>query len=164
MESFTSAILLEWIGIFLPNGGHRRSLFFWACHFIMWSNIVYCIVVLVLVNLSCVPYEYLWNRTIEGGYCRIDTAYTSLSAACFAFSTDITILFIPQRVIWTLNMSRRRKLGVSVVFTLGIAACTASVVRLVYTVARAESSGLTYHLSSVQLTAVGEGACGFNSF
>lgn len=114
---------------------------------------------LILVNLSCVPYEYLWNRTLKGGYCRINTAYTSLSAACFAFSTDIIILFIPQRVIWKLNMSRNRKLGVSVVFALGMAACAASIVRLYYTVGRAASADLTYHLSSVQLTAVGEGAC-----
>ncbi|KAK7706635.1 hypothetical protein SLS64_007466 [Diaporthe eres] len=154
-----TAILVEWIRIFLPNGGNRRNLFFWACHFMIWANIVFCIVMLILVNLSCVPYEYLWNRTLKGGYCRINTAYTSLSAACFAFSTDIIILFIPQRVIWKLNMSRNRKLGVSVVFALGMAACAASIVRLYYTVGRAASNDLTYHLSSVQLTAVGEGAC-----
>ncbi|KAI1817113.1 hypothetical protein GGS20DRAFT_99875 [Poronia punctata] len=152
-----TAILLEWISIFLPDGGNRRNLFFWACHFIIWSNLIFCTAELILVNLSCEPYEYLWNRTIEG-HCRINTAYTSLSAAVFAFSTDIIILFIPQRVIWTLNMSWRRKLGISVVFALGLAACTASIVRLYYTVERAGSSDVAYHLSSVQLTASGEGA------
>ncbi|KAI0849725.1 hypothetical protein F5Y00DRAFT_261171 [Daldinia vernicosa] len=157
--SIKTAILVEWIHIFLPNGGNRRNLFFWACHFVIWANIVFCIVILILVNLACVPHEYLWNRTIKGGYCRINTAYTSLSAACFAFATDIIILFIPQRIIWTLNMSHRRKLGVSIVFALGMAACAASIIRLYYTVARSKSVDLTYHLSTVQLTAVGEGAC-----
>ncbi|KAI3318411.1 hypothetical protein HD806DRAFT_540261 [Xylariaceae sp. AK1471] len=55
-------------------------------------------------------------------------------------------------------MSWRRKLGVSIVFALGLAACTASIVHLSYTVERAGSSDLAYHLSSVQLTVAGEGA------
>jgi hypothetical protein len=159
MMTIKAAILVEWIRIFLPDGGNRRNLFFWACHFVIWANVVYCSTTIILVNLSCVPHEYLWNRTLPGGYCRINTAYTSLSAACFAFATDVIILLIPQRVIWKLNMSWKRKLGVSVVFALGLAACATAIVRLVYTVGRAGSDDLTYHLSSVQLTAVGEGAC-----
>lgn len=154
-----TAILIEWIYIFLPNGGNRRNLFFWACHFVIWANIIFCITTIIVFSLSCVPYEYLWDPTIEGGYCRINTAYVSLSSACFVFSTDIIILFIPQRVIWKLNMSRNRKIGVSLVFALGMAACAASIVRLYYTVERAESADITYHISSLMLTAVGECAC-----
>ncbi|KAI1195039.1 hypothetical protein F5X97DRAFT_326931 [Nemania serpens] len=37
-------------------------------------------------------------------------------------------------------------------------ACTASIIRMYYTVQRTTSLDLSYHLSSVQLTAVGEGA------
>lgn len=154
-----TAILIEWISIFLPNGGNRRNLFFWACHFVIWANIIFCVTTIIVYSLSCVPHEFLWNRTIEGGYCRINTAYVSLSTACFVFSTDIIILFIPQRVIWKLNMSRNRKIGISFVFALGMAACAASIVRLYYTVERAESADVTYHISSLMLTAVGEGAC-----
>jgi hypothetical protein len=157
--SIKTAILVEWIRIFLPASGHRRSIFYWACHFMIWSNIVFCFVTMILVNLSCVPYEYLWNRTIPGGYCRINTAYTSLSAACFALATDFIILLIPQRIIWTLNMSTYRRLGVSLVFTLGVAACAAAIVRLYNTVQRSQSTDLSWQLSTVQLTALGEGAC-----
>ncbi|KAJ2971761.1 hypothetical protein NUW58_g9327 [Xylaria curta] len=152
-----TAILLEWLSLFLPDGGDRRSLFYWSCHIILWANVLFCTSELILVNLACTPIEYSWDRTIEG-YCRIETGKTSLSAAVFAFVTDVIIFFIPQRIIWTLNMTWRRKLGVSVVFALGLAACTASIVRLYYTVQRNVSYDLSYHLSRVQLTAVGEGA------
>ncbi|KAK2595900.1 hypothetical protein N8I77_013689 [Diaporthe amygdali] len=65
----------------------------------------------------------------------------------------------PQRVIWKLNMSRSRKLGVSVVFTLGMAACAASVVRLYYGITRIVSADVSYHLSSLLLTGVCESTC-----
>ncbi|KAI0116551.1 hypothetical protein GGR51DRAFT_501763 [Nemania sp. FL0031] len=152
-----TAILLEWISIFIPDGGDRRRTFYWSCQFILWANLLFCTSELLLVNLACTPHEYAWNRTIKG-HCTIDTADTSLAASVFAFATDVIIFFIPQRIIWTLNMTWRRKAGVSVVFALGLAACTASIIRLYYTVQRAMSFDLSYHLSSVQLTAVGEGA------
>lgn len=159
MMLIKAAILAEWVRVFLPNGSTQRSVFFWTCHVMIWANIVYCSVTIVLVNVACVPHSYLWDRTIPGGYCRINTAYTSLSAACFAFATDVIILFIPQRVIWKLNMSRSRKVGISVVFAFGAAACATSLVRLYNTVVRAQSGDLTYELSTVQLTAVGESVC-----
>ncbi|KID67784.1 uncharacterized protein G6M90_00g093840 [Metarhizium brunneum] len=151
-----TAILVEWICIFLPDGGNQRHLFFWTCHFIIWANIIYCTV----VNLSCVPHEYLWNRTVIGGCCRVNTAYLALATACLAFAIDTIVLFIPQRIIWTRNMLRRRKLGDSIVFTLAMAACVASIVRLYVTVLKSMSADLTYHSSMVQLTAVVEGVCG----
>lgn len=154
-----TAILMEWIFIFCPKGGSRRNLFFWTCHFAIWTNIIFCAITAILFSLSCVPYEYLWNRTIEDGYCRMNTAYITLSTACFSFSTDIIILLMPQHVIWELNMSRGRKIGISVVFALGMAACAASIVRLYYNVERAGSADRTYNNSSVILTVIGEYAC-----
>lgn len=159
MMLIKAAILAEWVRIFLPHGSTQRSVFFWTCHVMIWANVVYCSVTIILVNVACVPHSYLWDRTIPGGYCRINTAYTSLSAACFAFATDVIILFIPQRVIWQLNMSRSRKWGISVVFAIGAGACATSIVRLYNTVERSQSKDLTYELSTVQLTAVGESVC-----
>lgn len=152
-----TAILLEWISIFIPDGGNRRKLFYWACQCILWANLLFCFSELLLVNLACTPHEYAWNRTIKG-HCTIDTGRTSLAASVFAFVTDAIIFFIPQRIIWTLNMTTRRKIGISIVFALGLAACTASIIRLYYTVERNQSYDLSYRLSAVQLTAVGEGA------
>lgn len=158
LASLKTAILMEWIHIFLPDGS--RNLFFWACYLVIWANIIFCLVTAIIYSLACVPHAFLWNHTIEGGYCRMSTAYIGLSTACFVFATDIIILFIPQRVIWQLNMSRSRKAGVSFVFALGLAACAASIVRLYVHVERSESADITYHLSSMMLAGVGEGACG----
>lgn len=57
-------------------------------------------------------------------------------------------------------MSRSRKAGVSFVFALGMAACAASIVRLYYHVVCAGSAeDITYHMSAMMLTGVGECAC-----
>ncbi|KAL1856381.1 hypothetical protein Daus18300_010753 [Diaporthe australafricana] len=154
-----TAILMEWISIFLPNTGNRHNLFFWACHFIIWANIILFVVIIILFSVSCVPFEYLWDRTIEGGYCRVNNNNINLLFASFLFATDMIILLIPQRVIWKLNMSRSRKVGVSFVFAFGIAACAASLVRLVYTVQRAKNDDETYNISILMMTAIGEGSC-----
>lgn len=79
-----TAILVEWICIFLPDGGNQRPLFFWTCHFIIRANIIYCTAAVILVNPSCVPHDYLWNRTIIGGCCRVNTAHLALATACLA--------------------------------------------------------------------------------
>ncbi|KID64053.1 hypothetical protein MAN_07224, partial [Metarhizium hybridum] len=50
--TINTAILVEWICIFLPDGGNQRPLFFWTCHFIIWANIVYFTVAVILANLS----------------------------------------------------------------------------------------------------------------
>lgn len=154
-----TAILVEWIRIFLPNGGRRRSLFFWASQFVIWTNIIFCGTTIILYGIACVPHSYLWDPTIKGGYCRIKGGYLPLPTAFFSFLSDIIILFIPQRVIWKLNMSRRRRIGISFVFALGLAACAASAVRLFWAIGRAKSADTTYNISSLLLTAAGEGTC-----
>lgn len=164
-----TAILMEWIRIFLPAGCNRRNPFLWACHFVIWANIIFCVVTIIVYSLACVPFEYLWNPTIDGGYCRVNTVYLSLSTACFVFSTDIIILFIPQYFIWKLNMTQKRKVGISFVFALGMAACAASILLLYYAVRSivqdggdsVERTDLTYHVSPLMLTTLGEGACAF---
>lgn len=160
MIPIKAAILVEWISIFLPNSGNRNNLFFWMCHFIIWANAIFCVAWIILYSVSCVPFEYIWNRTIEGGYCRINTNHINLPFAGFSFASDIFILLIPQRFIWKLNMSRMRKIGVSVVFAFGIAACAASIVRIVYTFPLFDNPDMTYDMSIIMLTAVGEGTCG----
>ncbi|KAI1116257.1 hypothetical protein F5Y14DRAFT_407368 [Nemania sp. NC0429] len=153
------AILLEWIRIFVPSGS--RNLVFWASHIMIFVVIGFYIALIVAFNVACTPIEANWNVLINGDCTRVDTKYTNISASAFNLISDVLILLIPQRVIWKLNMSTQKKIGVSLVFAVGLFACAASLIRLVETVRHAESPDFTYTFSGIMLVSASEIALGF---
>ncbi|PHH61212.1 hypothetical protein CDD81_693 [Ophiocordyceps australis] len=153
-----ASILLEWIRIFVPRG--TRNLLFWACHLIMWTNIIFYLVVILYVCILCTPLEDKWDHD---GTCRLDTGWTSVAAASVNLATDICIFLLPQRVIWRLHMTTRRKFGVAAMFSIGILGAVAAAVRLGLTVirVRAQDVDSTFAFSSIVLCALAEGTCAF---
>lgn len=95
------AILLQWIAIFVPKG--TRNSLFWTCHIVFWINTLFYIAT-GITNI-------VGAATGEG---------FALASAAMNVIIDLIILFLPQRVIWNLKMSFQKKLGVSVVFSLGV--------------------------------------------
>ncbi|KAG9231664.1 hypothetical protein BJ875DRAFT_516487 [Amylocarpus encephaloides] len=153
------AILLEWLRIFSPNG--TRGLVFWTSHFLIWANVFFYLSVLIANNISCTPYEYIWNKLIAGSCARVDTTDTNLSASVFNFISDLLVLLIPQHVIWKLHMSTKKKVGVSVIFMIGVLGCAAALARLVETVRHATNPDFVYTFSAVSLCSAAELTCGF---
>ncbi|KAI1496963.1 hypothetical protein F5X99DRAFT_45886 [Biscogniauxia marginata] len=138
------AILLQWITIFVPTG--TRNAFFWTCHIVFWINTVFYLAT-GIVNI-------VGAATGEG---------FALSSASMNVVIDVIILFLPQRVIWNLNMSFERKLGVSIVFSLGVLACTSAIARVIVTAIRYAEPTVpgvpqeqTMHLSLVALLSTAE--------
>ncbi|KAI0456763.1 hypothetical protein F5B21DRAFT_466694 [Xylaria acuta] len=154
-----AAILLEWIRIFVPPGS--RGFVFWASHGMIFAVSSFYIALLVAFNVACTPVEANWNVLIQGDCTRVNTKYTNLSASVFNFVSDVLILLIPQRVIWKLNMPTKRKIGISVIFAIGLFACAASLIRLVETVRHAESPDFTYTFSGIMLVSASEIALGY---
>ncbi|KAK8057981.1 hypothetical protein PG994_008429 [Apiospora phragmitis] len=66
------------------------------------------------------------------------------------------MLVVAQKVIWALQMSKRAKIGVSVIFVAGIFACIAEGFRLGVTATFLGDKDLTYSVSSVIIWAIGE--------
>jgi hypothetical protein len=148
------AILLEWIRIFVPIG--TRKLTFWASHFLIWANIIFSLITVISLNIACTPYEYNWNKLIPGNCNRIDTGIINLSVSLFNLVTDILIFLVPQGTIWKLKMSRQRKIGISVIFALGLLCIAASATRVVESIIRAGSSDFTYNFTSLTLASASE--------
>ncbi|RYP36602.1 hypothetical protein DL767_003306 [Monosporascus sp. MG133] len=107
------AILLQWIKIFVPRGSHNA--FFWTCHVIFWINTIFYIAT-IIVNI------FPWGS---------HTKPLGIATASMNMVIDVVILFLPQRVIWNLNMSFRKKIGVSIVFSLGVLACASATARVI---------------------------------
>lgn len=110
------AILLEWLHIFAPKG--TRNYFFWCAHLLLWVNALFYFAAVIVLNVSCTPRAKYWNRLLPGKC--IDDIPLDIASAVLNFAVDVGILLLPQRVIWTLNMSPKNRVGVSAIFGLGI--------------------------------------------
>jgi hypothetical protein len=111
-----SAILLEWVHVFVPTG--TRNSFFWMCHGLIVANFIFYASFIIAVQLGCFPREKIWHRWIPGTC--LDRKRIDGPCAIFNLLFDLIILALPQKVIWNLNMSTRKKVGVSVIFSFGL--------------------------------------------
>ncbi|KAK7749268.1 hypothetical protein SLS62_008237 [Diatrype stigma] len=112
-----AAILMEWISIFLPLG--TRGWFFWVSQVVIGIIAVWAILALILTNVSCTPYQLNWDPLLEGN-CLFDFKNLTLASAVINLGLDLVPLILPQRIIWGLSLSFTKKLGVSIIFLVGL--------------------------------------------
>lgn len=67
---------------------------------------------------NCRPLEKVWHFWVEGTC--IDSKGRDVAGAAINLVLDISILAIPQKIIWTLHMDKRRKIGVAIAFSVGL--------------------------------------------
>jgi hypothetical protein len=118
-----TAILVEWSRIFAPNGTTRW--FAWSCKLMIAINILAYLSAIIVTSLSCIPTNKIWQPWVEGSC--IGRKDSDLATAWVNLFIDVAILALPQAIIWRLNMTRERKIGVSITFTVGliVVACAA---------------------------------------
>ncbi|KAI0894280.1 hypothetical protein F4806DRAFT_472682 [Annulohypoxylon nitens] len=150
------AILFEWLRLFHPLG--TRNAFWWIAHIALCINFTFYSAAIIVENLSCIPHERIWDRSIPGAC--FDSRPLDVTSAAISLFLDLTILILPQRVIWSLQLSMKRKLGVAAVFTVGLIGCVAAAFRLAVTVPYSESQDLTYSFCTVGFWTLAEMTCG----
>ncbi|TGJ88105.1 hypothetical protein E0Z10_g639 [Xylaria hypoxylon] len=154
------AILLEWARIFGP--GNRKG-FRWTCYILAGVNSTYYLINILIEVNSCHPRAYYWDKTIPGGHC-LDGPVLALTSALVNLIFDLAILILPQTVIWRLNMSRRRKAGVSIVFIIGLLAVASAILRIAFGISYVSNIDYTYILSSQSILCIAELTAGFLVF
>jgi hypothetical protein len=76
-----------------------------------------------------------WDKSIPGGHCNIlASLWFGVVTSTANLVTDVAIIFIPQKAIWGLMMSPKKKLGVSIVFAIGVIGLVAATIRMYYIV------------------------------
>lgn len=80
--------------------------------------LLYWVATVFTLALGCRPVQYNWNRKIPGS-CG-DIRKIQLGSAGFNMVMDLLVVLLPLPVIWRLQMSSRKKIGVSVSFAIGI--------------------------------------------
>ncbi|KAI0430581.1 hypothetical protein F5Y09DRAFT_307305 [Xylaria sp. FL1042] len=153
------AILTEWAHIFVPRGS--RNSFWWACHVAIGFVATWGILALILLNVNCTPFEANWNMLIPGGFCRFSFPALTLASAIINFILDLVPLILPQKIIWSLHMSRSKKVGVSLVFAVGLLGVTAALIRVVLAAQFVSAADTIYFVSQVGLLALTEITTGF---
>ncbi|PVH98711.1 hypothetical protein DM02DRAFT_503167, partial [Periconia macrospinosa] len=78
--------------------------------------------------LACRPIEAFWDSAVKGKCLELVTFtyFTNVSNLI----TDIWIFFMPWPVIWHLRMQTKRKLLLCFIFSIGLATCVVSSIRL----------------------------------
>ncbi|KAI1744290.1 hypothetical protein F4680DRAFT_444319 [Xylaria scruposa] len=138
-----TAILLEWIRIFVAD--RQRNAFFYAACTLIGVNLGVYGAGAIATGLACIPREKLWHPWISG---RCIDRHTLDSFTAFVnLAIDLGILLLPQKVIWKLQMSKQRKIGLSILFSVGLIACASAAGRAYYTVTLDFEGDVTYEAS-----------------
>ncbi|KAI1816159.1 hypothetical protein GGS20DRAFT_263282 [Poronia punctata] len=111
----------------------------WITHVL---NIMWLVAYTGVVIFQCTPVARFWDPSLVGTCVQQSGIY--IGSAVPSVVIDLIILLIPLPLLWKLQMSRVRKIGIGVVFVLGYSVVVISVGRLV---ANLQAQGLEEDLT-----------------
>ncbi|KAI1127897.1 hypothetical protein F5Y10DRAFT_242005 [Nemania abortiva] len=148
-----AAIILDWIKIFVPTG--TRNAFFWTSYILLGIVVTFYVAIIFAENLSCIPREKIWDPLVPGGHCisqqALITAVSSINLVA-----DLTILVLPQMVIWKLHMSTSKKVGISFIFAVALLNVAVAAIRISTSVGYLHTTDATYQVGTVILAGFAE--------
>ena len=112
-----TAILIDWCRIFVP-GNRYKSFFWWGSTFVIFVQLTWGVACIVLLNMQCAPRLAIWEFYVPAK-CYSLTSVMLTSASVQVFS-DWTMVMLPQKAIWGLMMNWQKKVGVSILFGVGL--------------------------------------------
>ncbi|POS71822.1 hypothetical protein DHEL01_v209784 [Diaporthe helianthi] len=120
-----TAIVLEWIRIFVPH--RTRNIFYWSSVILVLVNSGFYIASIAITFGNCRPLEKLWHFWLPGTC--LESRGRDIASGVMNLALDVFILALPQSIIWTLKMDARRKTGVAVAFSTGLLVIAAAISR-----------------------------------
>ena len=81
-------------------------------------NFLFYTVTIFVMIFACTPRSKIWNH-FEEGTC-VNIFAVNVASSVFNFVLDLVMLGMPQRVIWRLQLSTKRKIAISLLFAVGI--------------------------------------------
>ena len=95
----------------------QRDIAYWLTTFLMFANTAFYTAFLIVPAAQCHPRSKIWNMEEPGSCVDINKLY--VASAVFNLLSDVAMLSVPIFMIWGLQMSIRRKIGVSAIFATG---------------------------------------------
>ena len=103
--------------------------FYIACYAVLTFILLSSSIITILTIFSCQPVQYFWDRDIAGGSC-LDITALAYANSGLAVLHDLIIIILPIFMLWNLQMSRKKKVFIGVMFALGGIGLIATIVRL----------------------------------
>ncbi|KAI1811801.1 hypothetical protein GGS20DRAFT_73430 [Poronia punctata] len=146
-----AAILLDWERTFAPLGTSKTL--FWIIHTLIWTNVVFYFVGTFIEAFQCPPEKAIG--------CPIDAGKYNITSGIINVISDLTILIAPHWVVWRLKMTKARKMGVSLLFLMGIFATVSAVIRVYYVTISFSTGDILFHSLGINLWAIAEQTFGY---
>ncbi|KAI5847041.1 hypothetical protein DFP73DRAFT_543950 [Morchella snyderi] len=110
----------------------------------------------------CSPVYAWWYVSLRATKCPdfIKTMTIFLSLRAVSVFTDVLVLLLPMKMLWDLKIPVRQKLGLGVVFGLGIMACVTATLRLAYLPRLLTTVDVSWHVIPVAICDVLEQSLG----
>lgn len=112
-----TAILLDWGRVFVAID-RSKSFFWWGCLFVSFIQCIWGVACIILLNMQCRPHEAIWNFYLPSKCYSLPRVM--LASASVQIISDFLMFLLPQRIIWNLQMSRWKRLGISIIFGVGV--------------------------------------------
>ncbi|KAI0205191.1 hypothetical protein F4808DRAFT_410870 [Astrocystis sublimbata] len=138
------AILLEYTRIFVARP--HRNKFYWVCYVMIICNTILYIATILVIIFACRPRDRFWRQYLPGKC--IDVNIFNVLITSLHLINDMLILILPQTVIWRLLLTKKQKLGLSVVFSVGALACICAGGRVASAIRLYNSNDASYELSN----------------
>ncbi|KAF2727388.1 hypothetical protein EJ04DRAFT_582063 [Polyplosphaeria fusca] len=124
----TSLCLTKFALIFLCIRVFGPSTWRFACYAVLTFVSVYTFWAIANSIVPCYPIERYWDKSVAG-WCFPNAVLWFVNASLNIF-TDLLVVVLPIPGIIRLQLPRKQKIGVSLVFALGFFVCIISIVRL----------------------------------
>lgn len=101
---------------------------------------------------QCMPVNAMWDISLNG-HCIDMNAFNYFNSG-FMLATDLVLYAMPTIFTWNLHLRRPQKVGVNVLFALGLLVLAASAARIYSVHAQAENPDFTYIFAATMICAV----------
>ncbi|OLN96227.1 hypothetical protein CCHL11_04472 [Colletotrichum chlorophyti] len=115
------------------------------------------VIFLFIIMFECTPIAGVWDRNLDRKCVNVNAV--AMASAVLSIVEDVVILAMPIQQLSQLKLSRKKKLAVGFMLSLGSFACIASIVRLRWIVRFAESYDTTWDNVDVVTWSVTELSC-----
>ncbi|KAI0867212.1 hypothetical protein GGS24DRAFT_517350 [Hypoxylon argillaceum] len=132
--SAKAAILLEWKRIFVPRGASASNWFYWAAWAIIAFNTAFYIAAFFVVLFANRPMAYNWDLLISGGSSLLNCKTLDYYCLGVNLVVDLATFLILQPIIWRLKLTRARRIGLLLIFSLGLVSIGIAIGRIYFTV------------------------------
>ncbi|KAI1370298.1 hypothetical protein F4677DRAFT_438726 [Hypoxylon crocopeplum] len=137
------AVLFMYLDIFRTDRIFRRVI--WV---LIALTLCYSPVFIPFFMTQCSPVSAAWDPVLSKTNCR-PLKIQELASVAVHLGLDTAIVVAPLPIIWGLKMPRSKKIGVSLIFSIGVGVISIMIWRMIYTARPDHGSDMTYELFTV---------------